>query len=315
MSHFLVTGGAGFIGSHLVEKLVKLGHEVRVLDSLVTGTLDNLASVAGHFEWLQADAADVGKLRQAVRDVEGVFHLASIPSVPLSIKHPRKNQQAGEVATLVVLDEAARAGVRRLIYSSSAAVYSDTGGQPHRENAHVGPLNFYGLSKLTSEEYCRLFSRFHKIDTVSLRYFNVFGPRQDPTNSYSGVISIFCQSLRGSVRPTIFGDGQQTRDFIEVSDIVESNIAAMQAPNRLAGDAFNVGSGSSITVLQLWQFLAQLAGSKLVPVFAPEREGEIKHSRANIGKLRTVLKTEPKVSWKDGLKKLWDTYQKSEATG
>ena len=190
MSNYLVTGGAGFIGSHLVDRLVELGHHVRVLDDLSTGRLENLDRVAGRFEWICADVADPNKVRGAMADMDGVFHLAALSSVHLSFENPLQNQRSGEVATLVVLDAARRAGVKRVVYSSSSAIYGDTSNKPNNEEVKPQPLSFYGLNKLTGEEYCRIFSRLYpELDAVSLRYFNVFGPRQNPSSSYSGVIT------------------------------------------------------------------------------------------------------------------------------
>jgi UDP-glucose 4-epimerase len=230
MASFLVTGGAGFIGSHLVRKLVGLGHRVRVLDNFSTGRFQNLEGLRNQFEWSCGDAADPEEVARAMAGIQGVFHLAAIPSVPLSIENPLQTQRSGEIATLVVLDAARRAGVKRVVYSSSCAVYGNIGEKPNNEEMTCRPLTFYGLSKLASEGYCRVFScLFPEVETVCLRYFNVFGSRQNPSSSHAGVIPIFLRCLRDAVRPTIFGDGHQSRDFIDVSDVIAANIGAMES--------------------------------------------------------------------------------------
>lgn len=306
MARYLVTGGAGFIGSHLTENLVQQGHQVRVLDNLSSGNLENLKSVAGHFEWIQGNAADASIVNAAMKNIEGVFHMAAIPSVPLSIKEPVQNQHAGEVANLVVLTAAQRAGVRRVVHTSSSAVYGNTTTKQNSEELPPHPLNFYALSKLTGEGYCRIYSDlFPGFDTVSLRYFNVFGLRQDPSSPYSGVISIFLRCLKEKTAPTIFGDGSQSRDFVEVSNIVQANVLAMNSVKPLRGDYFNVGTGESVTILEVWEFLRELAGLEIKPNFAPERAGDIKNSCANIEKIQKTLGFTPSVRWRTGLEKLF----------
>jgi UDP-glucose 4-epimerase len=314
MSNFLVTGGAGFIGSHLVQKLLSLGYRVRVLDNLSTGTLQNLEGVEGQFDWIHADAANPADVEKAMVGIDGVFHLAAVPSVQMSIEKPLDNQRSGEMVTLVVLDAAHRAGVKRVVYSSSSAVYGDTNARKNKESMRPQPLTFYGLSKLAGEEYCRVFSHLYpEFDTVSLRYFNVFGARQSSSSPYSGVISIFAHCLRNHTRPTIFGDGHQSRDFIEVSNVVSANVTAMSAEARLLGDCFNVGTGTSVSIIELWKYLAKMAGSDLTPEFAPARPGDIRHSSGAIGKIQKVLGWRPEVSWKRGLKNLWRSNDQDRA--
>ena len=263
MSNFLVTGGAGFIGSHLVSKLVSLGHHVRVLDNLSTGRRENLADVAQRIEWIEANAADSAAVEKAMGGIEGVFHLAAIPSVQLSIEQPLTTQRSAEVATLAVLNAARNAGVKRVVYSSSCAVYGDSGNQSNKEDAKTQPLTFYGLGKVTGEEYCRVSSHLYPgFETVSLRYFNVFGLRQSPSSPYSGVISIFLKCLRDRTPPTIFGDGRQTRDFIEVSNVVAANLAAMSSKSVFRGDCFNVGTGTSVSILELWSYAAEACSER-----------------------------------------------------
>ena len=312
MSNYLVTGGAGFIGSHLVDRLVELGHHVRVLDDLSTGRLENLDRVAGRFEWLCADAADPNTVRGAMADMDGVFHLAALSSVHLSFENPLQNQRSGEVATLVVLDAARRAGVKRVVYSSSSAIYGDTSNKPNNEEVKPQPLSFYGLNKLVGEGYCRIFSRLYpELDAVSLRYFNVFGPRQNPSSSYSGVITIFLRCLAEGNRPMIFGDGRQRRDFIEVSNVVAANIAAMDSQLSLRGECFNVGTGTTVSILELWEYLAQNASSDLTPQFGPARPGDIRHSCADTTKIQQTLRVQPPITWKEGLRNLLSTVTRS----
>lgn len=308
MSNFLVTGGAGFIGSHLVSKLIALGHRVRVLDNLSTGRPENLAEVASRIEWMEADAADSAAVEKAMDGIEGVFHLAAIPSVQLSIEQPLTTQRSAEVATLTILNAACHAGVDRVVYSSSCAVYGDGGGDRcNKEDATTRPLTFYGLSKVTGEEYCRVSSLLYPgFDTVSLRYFNVFGARQSPSSPYSGVISIFLQCLREGKPPTIYGDGLQTRDFIEVSNVVAANLAAMTSANTFRGQCYNVGTGTSISILEIWNRAAQLAQSDMKPRFADPRAGDIRHSCADVTKIRKDLDWQPMVDWDAGLAALWN---------
>lgn len=311
MATYLVMGGAGFIGSHLTERLVRDGHQVRVLDNLSSGRLDNLKGIRDRIEFIQGDASVPDLVGSAARGVDGIFHLAAIPSVPLSIKDPVGNLMSGEAATLVVLHAAHQAGVRRVVVSSSSAIYGDTGLVQNSEELPPNPLSFYALSKLNGEEYGRLYSQlFPELDTVSLRYFNVFGPRQDPSSPYSGVISIFIKCLLEQQRPTIFGDGSQQRDFVEVSDVVQANVLAMSAMEPFRGDTFNVGTGVSVTILDVWKQLRTLAQSDLDPQFAAARLGDIRNSCASISKISERITFRPQHHWKDGLEALWRSVEK-----
>lgn len=307
MSRFLVTGGAGFIGSHIVERLIREGHQARVLDDLSTGKQDNLKPVADKVEFIHGDAASPEAVASAVNGVDGVFHLAAMPSVPRSIKEPLQNQRAGEVATLVVLHAAQQAGVPRVVYTSSSAIYGNSTAPVNDEAMPAAPLNPYALSKFTGEGYCQVYAQLYpKLDTVCLRYFNVFGVRQDPSSPYSGVISIFLRCLKNHTAPTIFGDGQQTRDFVEVSNVAEANLLAMNSKARLRGEPFNVATGQSVSLLQVWDYLCEIAGERLAPQFGPERLGDVKFSRASIKKIETLLGYKTTVSWQEGLRRLWN---------
>ena len=305
MSNFLVTGGAGFIGSHLVSKLVSMGHDVRVLDNLSTGNRENLVGVLAEIELVEASAADPVAVENAMDKIDGVFHLAAIPSVQLSLEQPLETQQSAEVATLTVLEAARRSGVKRVVYSSSCAVYGNNGSCTE-ETAKTQPLSYYGFSKVAGEEYCRISSYLHsELETVSLRYFNVFGARQSFSSPYSGVISIFLQCLRKGSAPTIFGDGRQSRDFIEVSNVVSANLAAMTSVKLLRGECYNVGTGVRTTILELWDYMAGLAGTDQKPRFAESRAGDIRYSCAEITRISADLAWKPKVDWKEGIAALW----------
>ena len=313
MATYLVTGGAGFIGSHLSERLVRDGHRVRVLDNLTTGKPGNLSSVRDRIEFIQGDASEPESAGRAAQGVDGIFHLAAIPSVPLSLKDPVGNLRSGEAATLSVLHAAQLARVRRVVFSSSSAIYGDTGLDQNSEELPPSPLSFYALSKLNGEHYARLHSElFPELDTVSLRYFNVFGPRQDPSSPYSGVISIFIKFLLEKSCPTIYGDGTQRRDFVEVSDVVRANLLAMSSPEPLRGDVFNVGTGESVTILEVWNHLRSLAQSNLEPLFAAPRLGDIRNSCASIAKISGRLRFRPRHHWKNGLEAFWKMIESAQ---
>jgi UDP-glucose 4-epimerase len=312
MASYLVTGGAGFIGSHLVERLVCEGHSVRVLDNLSTGCWQNLAHIPPSFQRTEGDAADPVVVRSLIKGVDGVFHLAAVASVASSVLDPLQTQRSGEVALLNVLDQARRAGVRRVVFSSSAAVYGETTECQNHEQLVAAPLSLYGASKLAGETYARVFSQLYPdLDTVNLRYFNVFGLRQDPSSPYSGVISIFLRCAQQRRAPTIFGDGRQTRDFVPVENIICANLLAMQHPMPLRGECFNVGTGISASLLDVWLHLESLAGIRLTPLFAPARAGDIRHSCANITKITRVLGYRTSLSWQEGLNQLWEAASNS----
>lgn len=307
MATYLVTGGAGFIGSHLVEALVSQGHQVRVLDNLSSGKTENLEKVANQISLIQADAADEASMA-CLDGVTGIFHLASCSSVQLSMENPALNQRSGEIATLNVLTHAAKRGVKRVVFSSSASVYGDHPESPLREDLQPRPQSPYAVSKLAGEFYARVFARaFKPLDTVSLRYFNAYGPRQDPSNPYSGVISLFLDRLRRKAAPVIFGDGRQTRDFISVHDVVQANLLAMNHSGALEGECFNVATGQSVSILELWSQLCKISGLDLEPSFAAPRPGDIRHSSASIEKIRKALGFSPSKSFAESLRALADS--------
>lgn len=300
MATYLVTGGAGFIGSHLVEELAGRGERVRVVDSLITGRRENLAAVASSIEFVQGDLAEVEVARRAVEGVDYVLHQAAIPSVPRSVTEPLLCHRANVDATLNVLVAARDAGVRRLVYAGSSAVYGNAPALPKREEMAPDPLSPYALQKLVSEQYARLFTSLYGLETVTTRYFNVFGPRQDPSSSYSGVISLFIRALLDGRAPTIYGDGEQTRDFTYVADVVDGVLKACHAPG-VAGEVFNVAAGRRVSLNHLLTLLQKLTGSSGEPVHGPPRMGDVQDSQADVGRARERLSYQPRIGFEDGL--------------
>ncbi|MCS6882514.1 MAG: GDP-mannose 4,6-dehydratase [Oscillochloridaceae bacterium] len=277
----LVTGGAGFIGSHLVEHLVATGDHVRVLDNFSTGSLDRLAHLGTDVQVHTGDVRDTGALAAAAEGTEVIYHLAAIVSVVQSVAQPVETFDVNLTGTLQVLEAARRAGIRRVILASTCAVYGDTHKLPVSEQDPPAPLSPYAASKLAAEEALKLYTRLHGLETVSLRFFNVYGPRQDPTSPYAAVVPRFIAALRAGGQPTIYGDGLQTRDFIYVGDIVESLRAAATLPG-IAGAVFNVGRGEETSVLDLAETIGACLGREVHPIFAPPREGEVRRSRADV---------------------------------
>jgi len=299
MTSFLVTGGAGFIGSHLAEALVRRGDRVRVVDSLVTGKRENLAHVPG-VEFIEGDLADPAVARRAIEGCEFVLHQAAIPSVPRSVKDPVTSHRANVEATFNVLMAARDAKVRRLIFAGSSLVHGDTVELPKHEGMPLHPRSPYALQKLMGEQYCQLFSELYGLETVSTRYFNVFGPRQDPSSPYSGVISLFITALLEGRRPSIYGDGGQTRDFTYVDNVVDGVLRACVAPN-VSGRAVNVATGGRMSVNQLFRALRDIIGGTVEPVYGPPREGDVRDSQADITQAKKLLGYQPIVSFEEGL--------------
>jgi len=310
MSVYLVTGGAGFIGSHLTDELVRRGHRVRVVDSLVTGRRQNVPQGA---EFLEGDLADLAIARRAVEGVDFVLHQAAIPSVPRSVEDPLTSHRANIDATLNVLLAARDARVRRVVYAGSSSAYGDTPVLPKVESMPTAPLSPYALQKLVSEQYCGLFTRLYGLETVTIRYFNVFGPRQDPSSPYSGVISLFISALSEGRAPTIYGDGEQTRDFTYVANVVDGVLRACEAPG-VSGEVINVATGSRISVNGLFRALRALIGGRVDPVYVPARAGDVRDSQADISKARRLLGYEPGVGFEEGLRKTVDWYRTSQVT-
>jgi nucleoside-diphosphate-sugar epimerase len=300
MAHYLVTGGAGFIGSHLVEELVRRGERVRVVDSLVTGYRRNLATVASRVEFIEGDLAQAAVAAAAAAGVDYILHQAAIPSVPRSVTEPVFCHEANVNATLNLLVAARDAGVRRLVFAGSSSVYGNVAVLPTHEDVPLDPLTPYALQKLIGEQYLRLFTSLYGLETVTTRYFNVFGPRQDPSSAYSGVISLFIRSLLDGRTPTIFGDGEQTRDFTYVANVVDGVLKACHAPG-VAGGVINVATGGRVSLNTLFGTLRSLTGADGVATYGPARRGDIRDSQADIGRARALLGYSPTVEFPEGL--------------
>lgn len=302
----LITGGAGFIGSHLARACLSLGHDVRVVDNLSSGKLDNLDGVLGSIDFVEADIRDAPRMVTVASGRDVVFHEAALVSVPYSVEHPQETHDVNLQGTLNVLQAARAAGVRRVVLASSAAIYGDDPELPKIETMRPAPVAPYGVEKLASEHYLSVYAKLYGLETVSLRYFNVFGPRQDPSSPYSGVISVFVdRALRGQ-SPTIFGDGLACRDFVFVDDVVRANLAAATLPGvpGVSGQAFNIACGRRTTLNELCATLGRILGQDVTPRYAEPRAGDIVASVASIDKARHLLRYEPKVSVEDGLRRL-----------
>jgi len=299
-----VTGGAGFIGSHLAEELTRRGHAVRVADSLVTGHLRNLEHVPG-VEFLEGDLADLSFATRAVQGMDYVLHQAAIPSVPRSVADPISSNRANVVASLNLLVAARDAGIRRFVFAGSSSVYGNAPTLPKQEDMAPQPLSPYALQKLVAEQYCQLFTRLYGLETVTIRYFNVFGPRQDPGSPYSGVISLFATALLEGRQPTIYGDGEQTRDFTYVSNVVDGVLRACDARDA-AGQVFNVATAGRTSLNGLLDVMNAIVGSQLQPVYKEGRPGDVKDSQADISKAQRLLGYMPVVSLHDGLRHTLD---------
>ena len=309
MASYLVTGGAGFIGSHLAEELLRRGHHVRVADSLITGKRANLAHIVAA-EFLEGDLAEPAFAERAAAGMEYVLHQAAIPSVPRSVADPATSNRANITATLNILVAARAAGVKRLVYAGSSSAYGDTPTLPKREDMPPKPLSPYALQKLVGEQYCQMFTQLYGFPTVSIRYFNVFGPRQDPGSPYSGVISLFATALLGGRPPTIHGDGEQTRDFTYIANVVDGVLRACEAPNA-AGEVINVATGVRISLNELLRVLNQLVGTNIQPIYKDPRAGDVRDSQADISKAKALLGYEPTVSLEEGLKRTLEWCRKA----
>lgn len=302
MAVFVVTGGAGFIGSHIVERLVAKGHEVRVVDNLSTGKMENLASWIERVAFFPKDVCDTGALGEIFHGADYVLHQAAIPSVPRSVDDPMATNRVSVDGTLSVLLAARSAGVRRVVYASSSSVYGDAPTSPKIETMPTNPLSPYAVSKLAGECYVRAFSAVYGLETVALRYFNIFGPRQDPNSPYSAAIPKFIQAMLAGAAPVVYGDGEQTRDFTYVANAVEANLLACEAPDA-SGRVFNVGCGAEVSVNEILAMLGEILGVSMEAEYAPPRPGEVRHSRASIDAAAAVLGYRPLVDIHEGLEK------------
>jgi nucleoside-diphosphate-sugar epimerase len=310
MSNYLVTGGAGFIGSHLCEELVRRGHAVRVADSLITGKRSNLDHVPG-VDFLEGDLAEFPFARRAAQGMDYVLHQAAIPSVPRSVKDPIASNRANVEATLNVLVAARDAGVRRLVFAGSSSAYGNTPTLPKHEDMPTSPLSPYALQKVVGEQYLQMFTRLYGLETVSIRYFNVFGPRQDPSSPYSGVISVFATALLEHRSPTIYGDGEQTRDFTYVANVVDGVLRACEAQGA-SGEVINVATGGRISLNDLFRAMRDLAAASAIePTYVDTRAGDVRDSQADITKATRILGYAPTVSFETGLANTLDWYRES----
>jgi len=308
---YLVTGGAGFIGSHIAEALVKRGDRVRVLDNFMTGKRENLVHLTGKIEFIEADIRDYTAIRQAAENVNVIFHEAAIPSVPRSVADPQLSHDVNVNGTFNVLMAARDVGVKRLVFAASSSAYGDTEVLPKTETMMPNPLSPYAAAKLVGELYCQTFTRVYGLETVGLRYFNVFGPRQDPTSPYSGVISKFVTALLENQTPTIFGDGEQSRDFTYIANVVDANLRAAEAPEAV-GQVMNLGIGERITLNQLLDELQKIIGTNLKPEYKEIRAGDVRHSLADITRAENLLGYRPLVGLAEGLKYTVDWYRENQ---
>ena len=310
MAVYVVTGGGGFIGSHIVEELLRRNEIVRVIDNFSTGKWENVEPFEGGAEIIEADIAEGKNLPRFLEGADYVIHQAAIPSVPKSILDPVKSHHANVNGTLQLLNASREANVKRVVYASSSSVYGDSPTLPKHEGMMPNPLSPYGAQKLFAEIYCQVFSRAYGLETVSLRYFNVFGPRQDSTSQYSGVLALFIPAVLQSKRPTIYGDGLQSRDFTYVQNVVEANLLACTVPG-VAGQVFNVACGDRITVNSMLQQINKITGKDIAPIYADPRPGDIKHSQADITSAKEHLGYQPKISFEEGLRNTIEWYRRN----
>ncbi len=302
----LITGGCGFIGSHIAEKLVSLGCQVRILDNLSSGKPRNIAAIKDRVDFIEGDIRDVEVLEEAMQGIKVVFHEAALVSVFSSVERPLENHNINITGTLNVLHAAHVAGAKRLVFASSAAVYGNDPSLPKKEMQRPQPASPYAVGKITGEYYLSVYASLYGLETVSLRYFNVYGPRQDTSSPYSGVISRFTDALRHNQDISIYGDGQQTRDFVYIGDVVQANLLAATSPNVGKGEALNVGTGHRVSLLELVDVLGRIAKKQPTPAFAEERSGDIRDSVSDIQLARKWLGYAPAWTLEAGLTELWN---------
>jgi nucleoside-diphosphate-sugar epimerase len=312
MARWLVTGGAGFIGSHLAAALLDRSEQVRIVDNFSTGNDANVAVLGGRAEVLRGDLSELTVARQAVEGIDIVLHQAAIPSVPRSVADPMTSHRANVDATLNVALAARDARVRRVVYAGSSSAYGDTPTLPKHEGMPTNPLSPYALQKLVGEQYLKLFTDLYGLETVTIRYFNVFGPRQDPSSPYSGVIALFASALLAGRAPTIIGDGEQTRDFTYIANVVDGVLRAAEAP-QASGRVINVATGDRISVNRLFHTLRSLLGVDIAPLYAQARPGDVRDSQADIGLAREILGYAPLVSFEEGLRRTVEWYRSEAA--
>ena len=302
MANYLVTGGAGFIGSNVARKLLELRHQVRVLDNFLTGKRENLADIRGDIDLIEGDMRNFEAVRQAAQGIDYILHLGALPSVPRSVADPLLSNDININGTLHVLEAARQQGVKRVVFSSSSSIYGDTPTLPKREDMPLNPLSPYAAHKAAGELYCRVYQNMFHVETVCLRYFNVFGLRQDPASQYAAVIPRFITALRSGGQPTIYGDGEQSRDFTHIDNVVAANIAASTAPDA-AGEVINIACGERVTINELARRIGALLGKEAAPQYLPARAGDVKHSLADISKARRLLNYADTVNLDTGLRR------------
>jgi len=301
MTDYLVTGGAGFIGSHIVERLTSENASVRVLDNVSSGKRANLEPFLKKIEFIEGDLRNPADVQKACSGVRFVLHLGAMPSVPRSVADPFTSNEANVTGTLNLLIAARDTKCQRVVFSSSSSVYGDTPTLPKREDMTPSPLSPYALHKLAGEYYCRMFWKLYGLETVALRYFNVFGPRQDPNSQYAAAIPKFVTSIVKGESPPVFGDGEQSRDFSYIANVVEANLAATRAAKEACGESFNIACGGKVTVNETIKLINKFLGTNVKPKYLPRRPGDILHSHADISKAERLLKYRPQVSFRDGL--------------
>ena len=310
MEKFLVTGGAGFIGSNITRKLVEQGCSVTVLDNLLTGKKSNLADCFDKIEFIEADMGDPAVAAKAVKNVDVVLHQGALPSVPKSVDDPVATNRHCVDATITMLIAARDAGVKRFVYAASSSAYGDTPTLPKVETMPSTPLSPYAVAKLAGENYCTAFFKCYGFETISLRYFNVFGPYQDPTSQYAAAIPAFVTSILKDEPPTIYGDGEQSRDFSYIDNVVEANLLAARAP-KTAGEIINIACGESVTINQIIEMINEIVGKNVKPIYTDPRPGDVKHSLADISLAQEIIGYKSVISFKAGLEKAIDWYSKN----
>jgi UDP-glucose 4-epimerase len=308
IERFLVTGGAGFIGSNICKRLVSQGCFVRVIDNLLTGKKSNLADIMGKIEFIEADMGDKRIARKAMKGIDVVLHQGALPSVPRSVDDPAATNQHCVDATLTLLLAARDTGVKRFVYAASSSAYGDTPELPKVETMPVNPLSPYAVAKVAGEYYCSVFYKVFGLETISLRYFNVFGPHQDPTSQYAAAIPAFVTAILKGQKPTVFGDGEQSRDFTYIDNVVEANLLAARVKHT-AGEVVNVACGEAVTVNEIIEMINRLVGKNVRPIYAPVRPGDVKHSLADITLAKKLIGYKPTVSFGDGLRIAIDWYR------
>jgi len=308
----LVTGGGGFIGSHIVERLLNDGESVRVLDNFATGQRSNLVPFMGDIELIEGDIQSYERAHNAIRGCDAVFHQAALPSVPRSVQDPLTSNASNVIGTLNILLAARDEDVRRVVFASSSSVYGSVPTLPKTEDLPTLPISPYAVAKLAAEGYCRSFTAVYGLETVALRYFNVFGPRQDPMSQYAAVVPNFITAALEGGTINIHGDGEQSRDFTYIENVVDANLAAMSAEGA-AGNAYNVACGERVSLNELIEELGRITGQELEPVYGPERPGDVKHSLADISRARQELGYEPRVDLQEGLRRSLAFYEGSQA--